>query len=135
MLSASVIIIRPGDSPSYVRLVLGLHFLWALLIAKVGISWYMQLILLIFLSLNCVLHWSKSPCSGILELRLSANQCLLVMKNGQMLYYEKLTLPIYNSLFGLIQLKGLHQNAVFVLFNDQLHFDQLRWMHVKAWSH
>ena len=115
------------------RLMATLYLITGLFIVYSPAYLYVKLMIFLFF-LTCSRHhlMNKSPCKEIQELRLSQSQCILITKDGQLIYFDKVIILVHNTLFQLIKLTSPANKKLFVLFNDQIPMEQLRLLHVKA---
>lgn len=126
-------IIKPGNSCVFVRLFIALNVISVVLIVHASIAWFIQFIMLILLLFYFIEQYKiKKPYAELYELRLMPNYCELMMLNGQIHRYEKLTILICNDFFQLLQFTNENQNKRMVLFNDQISLNELRLLHVQA---
>lgn len=129
MLPSSEILIKPGKSESYQRLVLVID------VITVGLIAYSSLYLLLKLALVTVLlklSWNnKSPNPDIKEIYFVRSQWVLVINNGKKQRYNDAQILVNNILFQLIQFKTPKKKRTLVLFHDQASTTQLRLLHLK----
>ena len=63
--------------------------------------------------------------------QLSSDKCILELDNGSLLSVEKIKILIHNEIFQLLHYNTATKNKKFLIFNDQLSFEELRLLHIK----
>lgn len=128
----SEIIIRPGTSNTYIRLIFILFLISVVLIIHSAINFFIQLVLIVLIitqfGFECV---KKSPCSEIREIRFYQNRHIVLMTKQAEQSYTDAEILIHNVLFQLIVLSNFDKRKKIVLFNDQIPISQLRELHLK----
>lgn len=128
----SEIIIEPGTSKVYLRLILVVYLITATLILYSSIYLSIKLILLglIFILLN--FDWvNQCPCSSIKKIQFIGNKWIVEMRDGKEESYTQAIILIHNPLFQLIEFVNPRQKKQIVLFLDQITNHQLRQLHLK----
>lgn len=132
MLHLSEIVIKPGDSKLYLRLVLILYFLTILLVIFTSLFWMIKLILTGIIAVLLRIDWTnRRPDNGVKEIRFVAGKWLLYLNNDKKLHYKEAQILIHNPLFQLIQFTHLKHKRLIVLFHDQIPDEQWRILHLK----
>lgn len=133
LLHTSEIIIRPGPSPSYLRVLLVLYLFTLALIFYSNIHLILQIL---FLFVSSYLFWrnykTKNPCPEITELRINATKWVVKQTDGKLVDYTKSSILFHNPLFQVIQLGNESANQLIVLFNDQVNTHDLRILHIRV---
>ncbi len=129
----SELIIKPGKSNTYIRLLCVLYFISVGLILQSSFYFSIKLILIIAILIQLSFDYRrKSPCSEIKEIQFFQDKQIGIMtKTGQQSYTEVLIL-IHNMLFQLIVFSNFNKRKIIILFNDQIPIAQLRLLHLKT---
>lgn len=123
--------IKPGESGSYVRLMLVIYLLTVGLINYSSLPFFFKLILICLIALQLRLDWkNKSPDNGIKDIQFSGNKWSLTLNDDKKRDYDTAQVLIHNPLFQLLQFKSLKQKKFVILFNDQVSNNQLRLVHL-----
>lgn len=132
MLPLSEIIIKPGKSKSYLRLILFIYFLTVGLVIYSAVYLLVKLILIFFIIMSLKFDWiNKSPDNGIQAIQFIGNEWILSLNNGKDQRYNEVQILIHNILFQLLQFTHSKKKRFIILFHDQVPKSQLRILHLK----
>lgn len=130
---SSELILKPGQSRVYLRLVLILYLISIALIIHSSIYLVIQLILILLIFNQFRIDWAHpSACSTIQEIKYCKSEWVLIMENGTSQHFDIARILIHNMLFQVIQLTHPKRNKLLILFNDQIPKTQLRLLHLKT---
>jgi hypothetical protein len=133
LLPSSELIIKPGKSRIYFRLILILYLLTSILIIHSSLYFWIKFILFAFILIQLRLDYiSQAPRTELKELKYQKKQWILVFKNEETQSYEQAQILIHNMFFQLIKLSSPNINKLLILFNDQIPTIQMRLLHIKT---
>ncbi|HHF7365529.1 TPA: hypothetical protein ACPSKY_000625 [Legionella bozemanae] len=128
----SEIVIEPGKSKTYFRLILVTYLITAILIFYSSIALFIKLILLGFVFILLKIDWTnQSPCSSVKKIQFMNNAWVLEADPDNKVTYNQAVILIHNPLFQLIEFTNPSQKKRIVLFLDQITNYQLRLLHLK----
>ncbi|KTC77754.1 Uncharacterised protein [Legionella bozemanae] len=128
----SEIVIEPGKSRTYFRLILVTYLITAILIFYSSIALFIKLILLGFVFILLKIDWTnQSPCSSVKKIQFMNNAWVLEAAQDNKVTYNQAVILIHNPLFQLIEFTNPSQKKRIVLFLDQITNYQLRLLHLK----
>ncbi|MCE0723664.1 hypothetical protein [Legionella resiliens] len=128
----SEIVIKPGKSKTYLRLILVIYLITVILILYSSISLFIKPILLGFIFLLLKIDWTnQSPCPSIKKIQFIGNAWILEISQDKKETYTQAVILIHNPLFQLIEFASPSQKKHIVLFLDQITSYQLRLLHLK----
>lgn len=128
----SEIVIEPGKSKTYFRLILVAYLITAILIFYSSIALFIKLILLGFVFILLKIDWTnQSPCSSVKKIQFMNNAWVLEADPDNKVTYNQAVILIHNPLFQLIEFTNPSQKKRIVLFLDQITNYQLRLLHLK----
>ncbi|WP_412756053.1 hypothetical protein [Legionella bozemanae] len=128
----SEIVIEPGKSKTYFRLILVTYLITAILIFYSSIALFIKLILLGFVFILLKIDWTnQSPCSSVKKIQFMNNAWVLEADQDNKVTYNQAVILIHNPLFQLIEFTNPSQKKRVVLFLDQITNYQLRLLHLK----
>ncbi|PWY55317.1 hypothetical protein DGG96_12680 [Legionella qingyii] len=128
----SEIIIEPGKSKIYLRLILVVYLITTILILFSSIYLLIKLILLGLIFVLLYIDWvNQSPWSSIKKIQFIGNKWILEMQKGNKESYTQAVVLIHNPFFQLIEFVNSKQKKRIVLFLDQITNHQLRLLHLK----
>jgi hypothetical protein len=132
LLLSSEIIIEPGKSKTYWRLLLVAYVFTLFLIIYSSIFLFIKLLLIVFTGIFLRSDWrNQNPCSEMKKIQFIANEWILERHNGEKKTFTQANILISNILFHLIQFKNPKHTKLIVLFHDQTTNHQLRLLYLK----
>lgn len=135
MLLSSEIILKPGKSRVYFRLLTVIYLFTLLLLLYSSLHSAIKIVLVFFFSRQLWLEsFERTPCPHLEELIYRNNQWIFVTKNDENENYDALKIIVQNPLFQLIQCSVSEKNKLIVLSNDQIPNQQLRLLNLLAVS-
>ena len=130
---SSELIIKPGKSKVYLRLVILLYVLSTLLIIQSSLYLVFKLVLILLILNQLRFDWiHQSACKEIVEIKCGKNEWILVLDDGSTIQYATVHIIIHNILFQVIEFTPSKRKKWLILFNDQIPKTQLRLLHLKT---
>ncbi|KTD62769.1 hypothetical protein Lsha_0943 [Legionella shakespearei DSM 23087] len=131
MLPSSEIIIKPGKSKVYFRLVLVLYVFTLELVYHSSLHVSLLLLLILFLCIRVRIDWKhQSPCPTLRHITCSNGRWTINWATEGDITYDSLNIVIHNPLFQLIKMQNSEKKYFLILFNDQIPKAQWRYLHL-----
>lgn len=132
MLHSLELIVNPGRSATYRRMLVIIYLLTAALIIYSSLYTLIKVCLLVFFAVQFNSYFRKAkPHPKLYEIKHVQNQWIITL-NDQVHICEEVAILIHNILFQVLQCSSSKKNKIIILFNDQLSNHQLRLLHLKT---
>lgn len=136
LLLSSELLVEPGISKTYWRLLLILYLLSFIVLIDSSIHLGIKLIVAVFILKQAKTQYAvQKPHASLHAIQYRQKQWVLIMKDNHEFVYDNALILVHNMLFQLIQFSDSNKKQLVILFNDQVVDQKLRLLHIKTMNY